>query len=257
MIRVRYVFDGSFTGLLCCIFRAYEFKDRWVSVTAAQHDQPHLFEEKIHIVSDEQRAKRVWTGICKKTTSQFQKQFYFVSLTEQAKAFQHLFNAARYILDQSQAVYDNFAQPDILALAQLAKQVGCEKHRMEAFVRFKKTAEGIYFAVVNPDFNVLPLIQKHFKARYADQKWLIYDELRQYGVFYDLQQIHEITLNSHLQDAPAEYIKTSISLDQEEALYDQLWKDYFKSATIIERKNMKLHIQLVPKRYWHYLNEKA
>lgn len=255
-MRVRYVFDGSFTGLLCCIFRAYEFKDRWVSVTAVQHDQPHLFEEKIHIVSDEHKAKRVWLGLSKKTNAQFQKYFHFVYLSEQAKAFQHLFNAARYILDQPQAVYDNFAQPDILALAQLAKQVGREKHRMEAFVRFKKTAEGIYFAVVNPDFNVLPLIQKHFKARYADQQWLIYDEIRQYGIFYDLQQIHEITLNQLPEKTAQGTIKTSISLDSDEALYDQLWKDYFKSATIVERKNMKLHIQLVPKRYWHYLNEK-
>lgn len=254
---VRYVFDGSFTGLLCCIFRAYEYKDRWVRVTAIQHDQPHLFEEKIQIVSDEQKAKRVWAGMAKKTNRAFLKQCYAVYLSEQDKAFQHLFNAARYVLDQPIAVYDNFSQPDILALAQWAKQVGREKHRMEAFVRFKKTAEGIYFAVVNPDFNVLPLIAPHFKARYADQQWLIYDDIRQYGIFYDLHTVHEIALNSQLQQSSVDYFSASITLHHEEALYDQLWKDYFRSATIVERKNMKLHIQLVPKRYWHYLNEKA
>jgi hypothetical protein len=49
----------------------------------------------------------------------------------------------------------------------------------------------------------------------------------------------------------------SIELDDEEVLYDQLWKDYFKSVNIQARQNMKLHIQYVPKRYWRYMNEKV
>jgi probable DNA metabolism protein len=49
----------------------------------------------------------------------------------------------------------------------------------------------------------------------------------------------------------------SVELDDEELLYDQLWKDYFHSVNIQARKNMKLHIQYVPKRYWRYMNEKA
>ncbi|MGB1209996.1 MAG: DUF4130 domain-containing protein, partial [Lacinutrix venerupis] len=39
--------------------------------------------------------------------------------------------------------------------------------------------------------------------------------------------------------------------------FQQLWKDYFKSTNIKSRKNMKLHIQHVPKRYWKYLSEKS
>lgn len=49
----------------------------------------------------------------------------------------------------------------------------------------------------------------------------------------------------------------SIELDDDEWLYDQLWKDYFNSVNIQTRNNMKLHIQYVPKRYWRYMNEKT
>uniref|UniRef100_UPI00125059F0 DUF4130 domain-containing protein n=1 Tax=Acinetobacter bereziniae TaxID=106648 RepID=UPI00125059F0 len=48
----------------------------------------------------------------------------------------------------------------------------------------------------------------------------------------------------------------SIELDDDEILYDQLWKDYFNSVNISARKNIKLLIQYVPKRYWRYMNEK-
>ncbi|MNF16020.1 hypothetical protein D3C80_2188690 [compost metagenome] len=49
----------------------------------------------------------------------------------------------------------------------------------------------------------------------------------------------------------------TIELDEQEWLYDQLWKDYFHSVNIQARQNMKLHIQYVPKRYWRYMNEKS
>jgi probable DNA metabolism protein len=49
----------------------------------------------------------------------------------------------------------------------------------------------------------------------------------------------------------------TVELDEQELLYDQLWKDYFRSVNIQARQNMKLHIQYVPKRYWRYMNEKS
>ena len=71
---------------------------------------------------------------------------------------------------------------------------------MEAFVRFKKTTDGLFLSLVRPDFNVLPLIQPHFKRRYQDQRWLIYDEQRKYGLYYDLHEIHGCLLDAHQID---------------------------------------------------------
>ncbi|TXD94820.1 DUF4130 domain-containing protein [Gillisia hiemivivida] len=46
---------------------------------------------------------------------------------------------------------------------------------IEIFVRFQLTKHKIYFATIEPDFNVLPIILQHFESRYADQKWIIYN----------------------------------------------------------------------------------
>lgn len=287
---ISYIFDGSFAGLLCCIFRAYAFKERQrlkggqLRIYCEKDFQPELFAqrlgawgldkqglneqglddqgrlaEEISIVTDEANAKRVWTALCQKTSGNFSRQFYFSYLSEQAATFQHLFELACYVFDHQDMVHANYGHPAVLAVTQMAKSVSREKHRMEAFVRFKKTSEGIYFAVISPDFNVLPLIAPHFKRRYADQHWLIYDEKRQYGLFYDLKQLNEVRLSSEANKSMIEQARltvSSITLDAQEALYDQLWKDYFKSTNIVERKNLKLHIQQVPRRYWKYLSEK-
>ena len=281
---ISYIFDGSFAGLLCCIFRVYQFKDRQfkgsgfkgkkfkdkqIRIFSQQHFQPELFAhsvdeqvglaEEVSIATDDAKAQRVWAALSGKIGGSSSRRVYFAYLSEQAQAFQHIFDFACYVFDHSNAVAANYGHPAVLGVSQIAKSASREKHRMEAFVRFKKTAEGIFFAVIDPDFNVLPLISPHFKGRYADQRWLIYDEKRRYGLFYDLNSVQEVHLSSEQNKSmieQAQLTDTSITLDAQEALYDQLWKDYFKSTNIVERRNIKLHLQHVPKRYWKYLTEK-
>ena len=111
----------------------------------------------------------------------------------------------------------------------------------------------MYFAKIEPDFNVLPLIRKHFKERYADQKWMIFDLKRHYGIFYDLKEVHFFTPDSsQLQN----FRNSEQFHHEEEKKYQTLWQRYFVKTGIPERKNMKLNIQWVPKRYWKYLTEK-
>ena len=107
---------------------------------------------------------------------------------------------------------------------------------------------------MEPDFNVLPLISKHFQRRFADQKWIIYDLKRKYGLFYDLEKVDIIELELPESFDPT---KTNrVFFMNEELEFQSLWQDYFSSTNIPSRKNMKLHIQHVPKRYWKYLSEK-
>ena len=147
----------------------------------------------------------------------------------------------------------NFGNDDVLAISQIATKVEREKHRMEAFIRFQHTADGMFYCGIDPDFNVLPLIAKHFKDRYADQQWIIYDLKRRYGLFYDLLSVEEITIETNAKNLKQPAIQ---QLSGTEELYANLWKDYFKSTNIESRKNTKLHVQHVPKRYWKYLTEK-
>lgn len=124
---------------------------------------------------------------------------------------------------------------------------------MEAFIRFRHLADGIFYCGIEPDY-VLPLIMTHFKNRYTDQQWIIYDLTRHYGLFYNLKSVQEVQLGlkeEKQMNRPQEQMLT-----ENESLYTTLWKNYFKSTNIAARKNTRLHVQHVPKRYWKYLTEK-
>ncbi|ENU63558.1 TIGR03915 family putative DNA repair protein [Acinetobacter lwoffii] len=254
-----YCFDGSMTGLLSCVFRAFEFKEFNVIVTANPQAQTGLFDEFIHVASNDQHGQRVWQGLKQKVSSSSLRAFYYTFLSEQEAAFQTLFDFAVYVFQNQRPIDKDYGHTEVSGMSQWAKQVGGEKHRMEAFVRFKKAKDGLFLSLVRPDFNVLPIISRHFQERYQDQSWLIYDEQRNYGIYYDLRQMHQVEMNAEIIDPQIRIGHSqsfSIELDDQELLYDQLWKDYFNSVNIQARKNMKLHIQYVPKRYWRYMNEK-
>src|SRR5690606_25265234 len=133
-------------------------------------------------------------------------------------------------------------------MAVVGKQMHREKHRMEAFIRFQRTIDGLYVAPISPDFNVLPLIVQHFENRYADQSWLIYDIKRHYGVYYDLQKVELVSLEGQPDGMRKGQLSPEI-ITEVEPLYQELWQAYFDHVNIPERKNLKLHLRHMPKRY--------
>jgi probable DNA metabolism protein len=201
-----------------------------------------------------EKATRVWKGLIHKISSNALNQLYKTFLSEEQGIENTLLQYVEYVFANNKTIEHHFAHPAVLTVTQTAKKVHREKHRMEAFIRFQLTKDGLYYAICQPDFNVLPLIEKHFKERYADQRWLIYDSKRKYGIYYDLATVETVQLSfsSPVQNGH----NIAEVFDEREELYQQLWQQYFNSVNIAARKNMKLHIQHMPKRYWKYLPEK-
>ncbi|NEM97977.1 TIGR03915 family putative DNA repair protein [Pontibacter burrus] len=249
-----YTYDGSFEGLLTVVFEAFERKAWPTAIAQEQVAQPVIFGETIVVVTDEEKAQRVWKGLGKRLSEAALHQLYHTYLWEQQGFEQIIFDYIKLAFNSAQTIEGNYTAPCVLQVQQAAKQVHREKHRMEAFVRFQKTTDELYYAHIEPDFNVLPLIIRHFTKRYADQRWAIYDTRRCYGAFYDLQSTQFITLDVAPRKGLGVLPESAVM--EEEHTYKQLWQVYFDHVNIPERKNPKLHLRHIPKRYWKYLSEK-
>ena len=248
-----YVFDGSLEGLLTAVFEWFERKPGEVTLQTKESYQPAIFIEILQITNNRAKADRVWQGLQKRLAKLGMRKLYCAYLSDQPEIYNSIFHFTRYIFQSEIGAEKNYGNEYVLAISKIARSVEREKHRMEAFIRFQLIADGIFYCGIDPDFNVLPLIVNHFKNRYADQQWIIYDLKRHYGLFYNLYTVEEIILDgntSHLKQPKSE------QLNDKEELYASLWKNYFKSTNIESRKNTKLHVQHVPKRYWKYLTEK-
>ena len=246
-------YDSTFEGFLTAIFEIYEYKYINPTIIKKQNTQQNIFSEATEIFSNDGKSDRVIKKLEQQLGADGVRCLLYAFLSEIENIEQDLFKVIDYaVQNPTLNIMKDFANDAVLKIVKLTKSVGREKHRMEAFIRFELLKDDIYFAKINPDFDVLKLIIPHFKNRYQDQKWLIYDLSRKYGVYYDLETIATITL-----DLDINLLDIDNNLYSESELdYQKLWSEYFDHTNIKERKNIKLHVQHVPKRYWKYLTEK-
>lgn len=248
------VYDGSMAGLLTAVFDVYDRKLEGVSILTQARFQPSLLSAAMSLPTDAAKAMRVWNGLGRKTGPEGQEQFFQAFLSELPGIEDVLLAYARHVFDHAHDITTDYAFPPVLEVQQTARKVWREKHRMEAFVRFQRLPDDLWYARIEPDYNVLPLIAKHFKSRYADMAWLIYDLRRNYG-------IHHEPISGKVSEVALEWTEgrgevASDGVSEAEAAYQDLWKAYFNHTGIAARKNPKLHLRHIPARYWRYLTEK-
>jgi len=250
-----FLYDASFEGLLTVVFESYRLKIVPDKILEEGEVLPLFSENALHIGTDEQKAQRVWTGLRKKLSASACSMISIVFLADDPEIPMLLFRYICKAIDAPKSIETNFGDKDVLEAANWYKKVRREAERIRQFVRFQKTEDDIYFAPFAPIHNVLPIAIEHFTDRFSDQKWIVYDTRRKYGYFYDLQSTVEVTFDHLNIDARAGTIADNL-MAEDENLFQQMWKAYFKSMTIKERINPKLHRQNMPRRFWRYLTEK-
>ena len=224
---IIYLFDNTFEGLLTSVFDAYSRRIFPDALLAEGEPLPLFYDESFTVISDEEKSGRVWRGLEKKLSSSALSCLAQCWLAEEPETASLLFRS----------IETNFADPDVLEFSRMWKRVDWERIRMLQFIRFQKAADGTFFAAFEPQYNALPLTIQHFKDRFADQKWIVYDMKRRYGFYYTGM------LDESL-------------MDENEKIFQKLWKTYFKAICIKERMNPRKHKKDMPVRYWKYLTEK-
>ena len=251
-----FIYDQTFEGLLTALFDAYARRTFPNQLLCETEPLPLFYDEVHHVITDTAKAERVWKALCRKLSHRTTTCITYCWLSEAPEAPMLLMRYMKTIFDAKQPVDTNFADPTILAVTQLGRKVSGERYRILQFMRFQKLADGTYFGVMEPLYNVLSLTIAHFRDRFADQRWIIYDARRRFGYYYDGKEVNEITFTDPDQTALATGKPDESLLDKNEKLYQTLWKNYFHSICIRERLNPVKHKKDMPVRYWKYLTEK-
>ena len=253
-----YTFDGTMDGLLTAVFDAYALHEQPEQLLKSGDALPLFCEHLYHVTTDEEKARRVWTGLEKHLPREALKLISVSWLSELPELPTPLFLYIYKVFRQGD-ISHNFADDDVLSVTDIAHSVLHEQLRMKQFIRFQKAKDGTYLAVVSPDHNVLPLITDHFSDRFNDQPWLIYDAKRHYGFYYDgsaapirvtFEDEAAVPFNLNNGKLNAEV------LSHDDQLFQDLWRTYFKAICIKERMNPRKQLKDMPRRYWKYMTEK-
>lgn len=249
-----FFYDTTFYGFLSALFDAYKMKRFPDSLLPFDAVPPLLYHSLHTVETTNNKYERVQAALKKKLSPFALRQILYIWLSVTPERAMLLFRYLRKVIDTNCNIERHFTDQDVLAVKQLAKKISRERHYIMMLVRFNKSLDDIYFAAIAPRYNVLPLVSAHFKTRFTNQKWAIYDEHRGYGYFFDRQGMKEITLNKAGNFLINGRLNERL-IEKGDKEIVALWQHYFNALTIKERVNPKLQRQYMPIRFWKYLPE--
>lgn len=255
--------DGTFAGLLAAYGEAHRRQALPAEVRTLGHPASGaLFGEAVALPTEAALAERVERGL-ERAKPGLVGRLRRAFLSERPGMEVAVLRLVDAVADRGASAAEDWTFGPAREVAQWSGRVGREAHRMEAFVRFERIdadwdageAPETFVAQIRPEYHVLPILHDHFETRYPTLAWRIVDVRRSLALVHTPEPLRA-------PEQPASEIVPADALDlpetrtDDEDRYQRMWKAYFRAVTIPERRNLKLHLRHVPKRYWPYLTEK-
>ena len=238
-----YAYDGSFEGLMCCVFESYARKEI-PSVIRPPGVQPSLFDTSKWIEADEHKADRVFNSIPLKISSQAQELVKLGFLTCAPNKELLIYHFLRLGFKVGSKVMTMLTDDTVCSLQKAVHHLTKESHKYKGFVRFSIYGE-VLVAVIEPKNFVLPLLSLHFCDRFHNEAFMIYDKTHSMALTYQSQKAELIFVDE----------LTLPKVDATEIEYRRLWKQFYKTIAIEGRYNPRCRMTLMPKRYWGQMTE--
>lgn len=238
-----YRYDGSFDGLLCCVFESYEKKEIPLDILLPDASPALLFSVK-EIPTDLSKASRVLASIPKKmgaSALNFVRHAFLTCLV-QKELYILLFLRLGYRYGPS--VMNMLTDNVVNTLCKAVKHLERESHLFKGFLRFS-IFNNVLVGEIEPKNFVLPLLVRHFCERYPEERFLIHDKTHGMGLVYQPYQSAVIPIDA--LELPA--------ADEEEQNFRELWQLFYDTIAIQGRYNPQCRMTHMPKRYWKYMTE--
>lgn len=238
-----YRYDGSFDGLLCCVFESYEKKEIPLDILLPDASQSQLFSGKV-IPTDLQKASRVSASIPQKLGSSALDFVRHAFLTCLAQKELYILLFLRLGYRHGPSVMNMLTNDVVNTLLKAVKHLNRESHLLKGFLRFS-ISNNVLVGEIAPKNYVLPLLVQHFCERYPEERFLIHDQTHGMALVYQPYQYQVIPLAS--LEAPA--------VGEEEKKFRDLWRLFYDTIAIQGRYNPKCRMSHLPMRYWKNMTE--
>lgn len=240
--EVIYEYDGSFDGLMCCIYESYTQKELPAAIIRSRELEPCLYD--VHAIStDDAHAQRVYRGFLRysQEVGPFLRRAFLTCLPDKELA---IYRFAAKLYRVGEPLLRQLSDDAYLPLLRAVRQMYGEVELYRGFVRFSDIG-GVLAAEIEPKNRVLPLLRGHFCQRCCNEAFFLYDRTHREALLYSNERSEIVPLD-HFTMAPP---------DKVEASYRRLWRRFYDTIAIRERENPRLRMTHMPKRYWSMMTE--
>lgn len=241
-----FLYDDTFEGLITCIYDSFYLKERPASIISSKdNDMPLLLGECIDVKTDFEKFNKVKKAIINKINFLAFKKIYLVYLSSYKEKGLLIYDYLKLAFKIGPDIHSFLHETAVHSVDDIVHRVTYESHRFEGFVRFSYIDNKFLYSSIEPDNDILELLSKHFEKRFANEYFIIHDIKREKALVYNKK-------SSEIVEMEKDFYTSLNSYDDQ---FKKLWALYFKSTTIDERKNLRLQLRMMPKRYWKHIFE--
>ena len=240
---VDYLYDGTFEGLLTCIYHHY-YTEKASGIFRKEEYQSTMLGGYQEVETEEEKTITVYEAIEKKISSEDLKRVYKVFMSSVANKETKILNYVRLGFVKGSCVSMLHGDPIVYEVQQAERKVNGEVHRLKGLIRFSELGNKVLYSPIEPDHDLIEFLADHFCDRFKNEPFIIHDVKRSKALI------------AYQGSWYISFTKDELSpLSEEEKEYRRLWKSYFENMAIRERINPRCQKNLMPVRYWKHLTE--
>lgn len=253
MVRI-YQCEDSIEGIFTAIYDAWESKYGHDNIridvkTKIYISNFELFSEYVDVDVNYYKASKVASSIQTKISHEAYVMIQEASLSDSIKKGDIIYRFLILGYSIGKNVVNYMSLESVMNLFQLSRNVNNESHHFLGFVRFSEIMNHILLSKISPKNDILPLIAPHFSDRLQGENFIIYDEVRNTAI---LHPKNEDWLYMNGTEFEIEELEKS---SEEEVFFRDMWKIFFESISIKERKNLQLQRSNLPMRFRNQMIE--
>lgn len=238
-----YTCEPNLEAMLSCIYDAWASGKghRNIRLALEPVGQYSFMDEYIHVDEDSDKARKVMDAVCLKISQYVYSELTYTGMAYEEDALDNIYHVMILGFAYGPNVLDMVHYKDVMRNREIRVRLEKEVCGFKDFTRFHEVKKSVYVAHIEPKSRLLPMLAEHFEDRMPSEHWMIIDDIHKEAVVHPKDEHYYFW---KLNDDEFEQLLVTENENDE---YTDMWKTFFDSIAIKERKNIACQNNLFPK----------
>lgn len=231
-----------FEDMMTCIYDAWDSRlgHRNIRLMTEPLGNLELFCEYRHVDPDPEKTASVVRSIQKKISFEAYQMVFRCAVSAVPGKLDAIYRFLLLGFAHGAKVVSLLQHPAVMAVFEIDRKVGNETHLFREFLRFTSMKDNVLAAHIEPRSDILTLLAPLFADRMPSENWMIIDDNRKAAV------VHPADCDFYLTYLSEAEFRRLGELEDGSDPYVDLWKGFFETIGIKERKNYRCQRNHMP-----------
>ncbi|WP_230398711.1 TIGR03915 family putative DNA repair protein [Novisyntrophococcus fermenticellae] len=233
---------NQFEDMMTCIYDAWDSKlgHKNIRLLTEPVGNLELFCDYLHVDADKKKTASVINSIQNKISFEAYQMVFRCAMSQVPDKLDVIYRFLLFGFTYGSKVVNMLQIPAVSAIFEVNRSVLNEAHQFQEFLRFTLMQDNVLVSHIEPRSDILTFLAPQFEDRMPSENWMIIDDNRKTAV------VHPTNSEFYLTSLSNEEFDRLKLLEDHSDPYIDLWKGFFETIGIKERKNYKCQRNHIP-----------